>query len=460
MAALVAPEEWLPILAKRLDARRPRIDLLRSYVNGDAPLPEAGPNIRASWSAFQKKARTNFADLAVSALAERMIPNGITVGTAPGDDDRAREVWRENRMDVAFADTLRDMLTVSIGYMVVGRDSFGRPVVTSEKPEYMYAATDPLRPWVARAGIKVWRDEDLETDYAYVWAVEPGLRQKFERPMWSGRPKKLVAKASGNWVPVGDAEPFTGEPITVFENYDSAGEFEYHTDILDRINKGMLDRLVTSAYQAFRQRAIEGGLPKVDPETQEPIDYAAIFAPAPGALWDLPADTKIWESQESAQSIMAMLQAEKDDIRDFSAVTRTPMSMLVPDGQNQSAEGSEFAKEGLVMKARDRIGRVKPPLASVLTNALRVVEPDFSDTVDVSFADPTHASTAERYDAAVKAQTAGVPWRTIMIDILGFSSEKVDAMQTEREEEQLSAQLAVAAAQPQQTGPQSAPVAA
>lgn len=459
MAAPVTPEDWLPVLTRRLDDRRPRIDRLRSYVNGEAPLPEAGKNIRASWSEFQRKARTNFADLAVSALAERMIPNGISVGAASGDDDRARQIWRENRMDVAFADTLRDMLTVSIGYMVTGRDAFGRPVVTSEKPEFMYAATDPLRPWVARAGVKVWRDQDVGLDYAYVWAVEAGVRQKFERQIWEGRPKRLITKTSGDWKMSGDLEPFTGEPITVFENYDSAGEFEYHTDILDRINKGMLDRLVTSAYQAFRQRAIEGGLPKVDPETGEPIDYAAIFAPAPGALWDLPADSKIWESQESAQSIMAMLQAEKDDIRDFSAVTRTPMSMLVPDGQNQSAEGSEFAKEGLVMKARDRIGRVKPPLATVLANAIRVTDPDFAETVDVSFADPTHASTAERYDAAVKAQTAGVPWRTIMIDILGFSSEKVDAMQVEREEEQLAAQLAVAAAQPQ-AGSQGAPVAA
>jgi hypothetical protein len=459
VAAPVTPVEWLPLLTKRLDDRRPRIDLLRSYVNGEAPLPEAGPHIRASWSAFQKKARTNFADLAVSALAERMIPNGITVGATSRDDARARQIWRENRMDVAFADTLRDMLTVSIGYMVVGRDVDGKPVVTSEKPEFMYAATDPLRPWVARAGVKVWRDRDVESDFAYVWAS--GVRQKFSRSMYenpTARSKRLITKAVGGWKPVeGDPDTFSGEPITVFENYDSAGEFEYHTDILDRINKGMLDRLVTSAYQAFRQRAIEGGLSPTD-EKGNPVDYAAVFAPAPGALWDLPEGVKIWESQESAQSIIAMLQAEKDDIRDFSAVTRTPMSMLVPDGQNQSAAGAEFSKEGLVMKARDRIGRVKPPLESVLANAIRVVEADFAEPVEVSFADPTHASTAERYDAAVKAKTAGVPWRTIMIDILGFSAVKVDAMQTEREEEQLAALVAAPPMVPQEQP--DAPVAA
>jgi len=457
MTAPVTPVEWLPLLTQRLDRRAPRIELLRAYVNGNAPLPEAVDNIRASWSAFQKKARTNFADLAVSALAERMIPNGITVGTSAGDDDRARAIWRENRMDVAVADTIRDMLTVSIGYMVVGRDSFGRPVITSERPEFMFAATDPLRPWVARAAVKVWRDADLELDFAYVWAVSQGVRQKFQRPMWvdpNATTRNLVTQATGYWEAVGEPEPFTGEPITVFENYDSAGEFEYHTDILDRINKGMLDRLVTSAYQAFRQRAVKGGLPKTD-ESGNPVDYSATLAPAPGALWDLPEGIELWESQESAQSIVAMLQAEKDDIRDFSAVTRTPMSMLVPDGQNQSAAGAEFSKEGLIMKAGDRINRVKPPLSSVMVNALRILEPDFAEPVDVGFADPTHASTTERYAAAVEAKNAGVPWRTIMVDVLGFSSEKVDQMQTEREEELLAMQVA----QPP-VEPQGAPVAA
>lgn len=443
MAMPTTAVEWLPVLTRRLDDRRPRIDRLRSYTNGNAPLPEAGQNVKAAWVAFQRKARTNFGALAIDALAERLICNGITVGSAATDDDAARRIWRDNRMDVAVSDTIRDMLTVSIGYMVVGKDGSGRPVVTSEQPEFMYAATDPLRTWQARAAVKVWRDEDLEADFAYVW-VEGG-RQKFQRSIWSNATakKKLITKASGGWSPLGDLEPFDGPvPIVVFENHDSMGEFEAHTDILDRISKATLDLLVLVANQAFRQRFISGDLAKVD-ENNKPIDYSVVFPPSAGGLWILPDGVELKESQESAQSIQGVLSTIKDAIRDFAAVLRTPLAMLSPDGQNQSATGAEFAKEGLVMKAKDRIARIKPALNEVLTFALRVENPAFDEVVSVGFADPTHVSTAERYDAAVKAKAAGVPHRTIMIDILGFSADQVDSMDIELAEQELTAALEV-----------------
>lgn len=443
MATPTTPDEWLPVLTKRLDEGRTRIDLLRSYTNGNAPLPEAGSNLRAAWSAFQKKARTNLGELIIEAVAERIICNEITVGAvANADNDEARKIWVENRMPTALGDTVRDMLTVGIGYMVVGKSANGRPVITSEKPEFMYAATDPLRPWVARAAVKVWRDIDAEMDYAYVWVS--GGRQKYERPMYdkpeSARTRRLLTKTSGtSWIAVGDLDPYTGEPpVVVFQNHSDTGEFETHIDIIDRINKDTLDRLVTVAMQAFRQRYLEGGLPKTDADGN-PIDYAAIFTPAPGALWDLPEGVTLKETQESAQSIMAMLSAEKDDFRNLAAVTRTPLAMLVPEGQNQSAAGSEFAKEGLITKSKDRIDRIKPAGSEVIARALKIVNAEFNEPVELGFADPTFVTFAEKHDANVKAKSGDVPWRTRMIDILGYSADKVDAMQTELEEERLAA---------------------
>lgn len=459
MAEPVTPDEWLPILTKRLDDERPRIDLLRSYANGDAPLPEGGPNIRAAWSAFQKKARTNLGELIIEALAERIICNALSVAGASSDDDAARQIWSENRMAIALGDTIRDMLTVGIGYMVIGADG-GRPVITSEKPEYMYAATDPLRPWVARAGVKVWRDVDAEQDYCYVWAG--GVRQKYARPMYqnpTAKARKLLTKATGGWEPSAEAENYTGlPPIVVFENHDGTGEYESHTDIIDRVNKDTLDRSVTIAMQAFRQRYLEGGLPKTD-EEGNPIDYTAIFVPAPGALWDLPEGVTLKETQESAQSILAMLSAEKDDLRNLAAVTRTPLPMLVPEGANQSAAGSEFSKEGLITKSKDRIERIKPAGSEVMTRAMKIVNSEFDSIVELGFADPTFVTFAEKHDANVKAKSGDVPWRRRMIDILGYSAQEVDGMQTELEEERLAAQLALPPAPPVAPVPDAAPVA-
>lgn len=441
MAAPVTPEEWLPVLTKRLDDERPRIDRLRSYTNGDAPLPEAGPNIRAAWSSFQRKARHNVGELIVEAPAERIICNEIVVAGTAGDNDEARRIWVENRMAVALGDTVRDMLTVGTGYMIIGSDE-GRPVITSEKPEFVYAATDPLRPWIARAVVKVWRDVDAQMDYAYVWAT--GQRQRFMRSMYQNptiKTKKLISKASGSWTLDGDAEPYTGPPpVVVFQNHDGTGEFEPHTDSIDRINKETLDRLVTQSMQAFRQRFLEGGLPPNDAEGK-PIDYAAIFVPAPGALWDLPEGVTLKETQESAQSITAMLAAEKDDFRNLAADTRTPLPMLVPEGANQSAAGAESAKEGLVMKTKDRIERIKPAGSEVMTRAMKITNPDFDSVVELGFADPTFVTFAEKHEANVKAKAGDVPWRKRMIDILGYSADVVDEMQTMLEEERLAAQV-------------------
>lgn len=451
MVAPVTPDQWLPVLTKRIDDRRPRIETLRSYVNGDAPLPEMSKNVRSSWQRFQQKARTNFGELIVEALAERLICTGVVVGDSPEDDDRARRIWVENRMDIALGDAIRDMLTLSVGYLVVGRGAMGEAVITAERPEFMYAATDPLRPWISRAAVKIWRDIDASTDYAYVWAN--GERVLYERSMFitpeQARKFKLRTGAQGGWGKVdGSEETYEGHPpIFILENHENTGEFETHIDLIDRINLGLLQRLVTVAMQAFRQRAIRGGLPQED-EAGNPIDYAATFAPAPGALWDLPAGIDIWESQDSSAGIQAMLTSVKDDIRDLAAVTRTPSAVLMPDAANQSAQGAAFAREGLVFKARDRIARIRPSVNEALRRALQIENADFDEVVDTLWAPPEHVSMAERYQSAVQAKAADVPWRTRMLEILGFPADKVDQMEVERAQEQLTIDALIASTQP------------
>lgn len=429
----VTADEWLPLLLKRLDDRAPRVRELRSYVNGNAPLPEMGKNTKEAWLKFQSKARTNWGELVVEALAERCVFSGVSVGGAPNDDDRARRIVRENRLGIQIGDLARDMFTTSIAYVIVGRDSFGRPVITAESPEYVYAAVDPLMPWRARAAVKVWRDIDQGSDYAYVWAN--GQKVKYSRPIYGDDDAPILIASGDGWESVA-VESYSGPlPVFVFENHGGTGEFETHTDLIDRINLDILQRLVTVAMQAFKQRWLKGGLPSSSED--DDTDWAKVFEPAPGALWDLPEGVDIGESQDAAQGILAMLAAEKDDIRDFAAVTRTPIATLLPDAANQSAEGAAFAREGLVFKAKDRIQRLIVGLNEVLTAAIKVEDPSFSESVEVSFAPAEHVSLTEKSAAAVQAQAAGVPWRTRMLTIYGFPADVVDQMEQERATELL-----------------------
>jgi hypothetical protein len=52
--------------------------------------------------------------------------------------------------------------------------------------------------------------------------------------------------------------------------------------------------------------------------------------------------------------------------------------------------------------------------------------------MEVIWAPPERFSLAERYDAASKAQAAGVPWRTVMSDVLQYSPQQVTRMEAER----------------------------
>jgi len=445
----LTPDQWLNRLAQAMDVRASRIAILRSYMDGDAPLPEGADGCRDAYKDFQRKSRTNFGELIVDAVCERMIPSGFSVAGASEDDDQLRAIWKRNELQLGISDVLRDMIGLSAGYLIVSEESTGKALVSCERPEQAITEQSASRPNQVRAGLKVYRDEIENSDFAFLHL--PGAVFPYVRPLTNvsltqtyGVPIRGIA---GGWVPFlnddgshGNATGLDFVPVFPFVNRSGKGEFETHTDILDRINWNILQRLVITAMQAYRQRAVEGSLPTEDDEGN-PIDYKELFKPGPGALWQLPDGVKLWESSQT--DITASLSANKDDITHLAAVSRTPMSTLIPDGANQSAEGAAFAKEGLTFKAGDRVVRASSPLARAMGAALAIERGQSSIVVDIEvlWLPVERQSLAEKADAATKAQD--LPWRTRMTDIWQFSGDRVDQLETERASDALNASLAL-----------------
>jgi len=457
-----SPGWWLVALADKLSEKQNRRRKLRAYMDGDAPLPEGAEKLRDAYRSFQKKARTNFGELAVEAVAERMIPTGFILGDDTQGSDEAARIWNANNMDIFAPDVHGDMLGVADGYVIVGPpdEETGVAVITREDPELVITAHDPRRPQQVIAALKMFRDDVFMTDFAYLYlpgAVFVARKKSGERggnPDINAHGWEWDERLSGDW-PQGFESMI---PVTRFRNRRGKGEFETHTDILDRINYMILQRLVIAAMQAYRQRAVimsEGSLPETD-EAGNPIQYSEVFRPGPGALWELPEGASLWESQTT--DLTPLLTAVKDDIRDFGAVTRTPMSMLLPDGANQTAEGASFAREGLIFKAEDRIKRATYGLNRVMSQAFM-----FSgDTaraaalnLRTTWAMPERYSLSERADASQKSQD--IPWRTRMTDIWGFSPDEVARMESERVNDAMLA-AALAPPQPPQAAEQEEPV--
>lgn len=437
----LTPEQWLSRLSAALDARASRLANLRGYMDGNAPLPEGAEGMRDAYKQFQHKARTNFGELVVDAVVERMVPSGFSVGGASEDDDQVRAIWRRNWLQVGFADVVRDMVGLSAGYMIVSEDpeNPGQALITCERPEQVITEANPSRLNRTAAALKVYRDTAEGVDWAYLHL--PGAVYRFARPIRSTVPGAVVA-GEGRWNLVDRADTgLSFVPVFAFVNRGGQGEFEPHTDVLDRINWGILQRLVITAMQAYRQRAIKGFGDDEDDEDDEgnEIDYGEMFKPGPGSLWQLPEGAEMWESAQS--DVQGVLAGTKDDITHLAAVTRTPMATLMPDGANQSAEGAAFAREGLVFKAQDRVQRATNALAQVMGASLAIERSQsvLVDDVEVLWLPVERQSLTERADAATKAQD--LPWRTRMESIWQFSADQVDKMETERAQDALTTQL-------------------
>lgn len=436
---------WLAHLLKKLAHQRTHAKKLEEYLDGCNGIPTtADKAVQQSYRRLMSMARTNFAELVVEAVRERMAPAGFRTG-AGGDengDAEAWRIWQANSLDADSALVHRASLGLANGYVIVGPvdPETNAPVITPESPFEVVTAHDPVRKRKTVAALKVYRDDVANVDRAYLYL--PGAVYRLGRPV--AAETETLATDAAAWQFV-DAQvlPEQVVPVVRFANRakldgTAVGEFEPHLAILDRINFTILSRLEIATLQAFRQRALKGG-PTHD-EAGNEINYDDIFASDPGALWHLPAGADLWES--GVVDLGPIRSAVRDDVQDLAAVTRTPLFYLTPDSANGSAEGASLAREGLVFKTTDRLVQAGESWERVMALAFlfagdheRAQLPD----LEVMWTSPERFSLAERYDAASKAQGAGVPWREVMADVLQFSPQVIDRMESERSADILQA---------------------
>lgn len=428
---------WLQRLLRELGARQDRLNRLDRYYRGDPDLPEGTANTRQAYQNFQRKSRTNFAQLIVEAVRERMVPKAFRTGAKADDlgDDEAWRIWQANQLDADSALVHRASLSMGDAYVIVGGvdQEIDAPRITAEDPRQVVTAHDPMQKRKVIAALKVFYDETIRVDRAFLYL--PGtVRQVVKADPGSAG---WMDSAGWEWLD-GPAElPAPVVPVVRFANRQdlaghSMGEFEDVVDVLDRINFMLLERLVIAAVQAFRQRAIKGNLPTQDADGNL-IDYNGIFRADPGALWLLDEGTDVWESGQS--DLNGILSSVRHDVQDLAAVTRTPLFYLTPDSNNGSAEGASLAREGLVFKTEDRLAQAGESWEQVMSLAFLFAGDEVRSKrtdMEILWASPERFSLAERYDAASKAVVTGVPWRTIMGDVLQFSPQAIERMEAER----------------------------
>jgi len=459
------PGWWLQKLAKKREQRLPELQRLAAYIEGDPPLPQGVESMRPAYQRIQKTARVNLAESAVTAVSDRIAVRAIRTAIADDfdGDTLAMQIWRENNLDIELADVVENMLGLRDGYMMVGLDPNDDQslVITGEDPRLVVTIHDPLHQADVRAGLKIYHDPDLGFDFAYLFVAGEAVVDEIGNPTGEfENARRYVAKRkrrNSNGILRFSASAFDwdedlggedGEelnhrfvPIVRFRNRRGISEFERHTDTLDRINHGILQRLVISLYQAYRLRAVvvdEEDAPEVDEDGKE-INYEDILSSDPGAFIKLPLGAKMWESAQT--DLTGILKAVRDDILFFMEETKTPLP-AVSDAVQQSAEGAANLKEGNQFKTERTQVRVAASLAKVYQIGFLCLEDEERSTrgsIRTDFKPTSRYSLAEKSDAFSK--TKDLPIETRMSEIMQFDPELIGIAKAQLQQQALMTEI-------------------
>lgn len=444
-----SPDWWLMRLGRRLHHDRPRLDTLHDYWAGKHPVPFGNHKMRETYKRFQGMSRTNFMSLVAESLLERLHVVGFRAGgeKTEANDRAAWGWWQANDMDAVAGLVHRAAVVMSRAYVIVGSDpdNADQPLITGEDPRQVIHESDPANRRKLLAAGKTWWD-DLERRHRAVLYLPDAIHYYTSVRTTEEVDERLWAPTQWSTSEESAANPFDEVPVVPFRNRpnlcgDTLGEFEDLVDIQDRINVQVLDRMVISTMQAYRQRYATG----VD-VTDEQGRPQAPFDPGADLLWAVPDEHA--KFGDFTQADMAgVLKAVESDVTHLGAISRTPPHYLLGAIVNAAGEALAVAETGLCAKATERINEYSASWEAVYRLAGKVIGTEIDTDAEVVWASPQYRSLNEKAAASVQLLTAGVPWRTRMT-VLDFTPQEIDRMTAEKVQDAM-----VAAALAQTVGP-------
>jgi hypothetical protein len=425
--------------------RRQRLNMLWSYYIGCPPLPHVAHEYTDTFRDVLRKGRATYAPMAITPMLDRMELNGVRTGVQDGveGDDVAKRIMNYSNFAAAIKDAFMYLFVMSESYLMVIPAAPGSsdrtPLITAEDPRFCIGEPDPMNPNQLQAALKLGYDPVAGRTVA--WLFHDGKQYKASGPSGTLAVQQGFTAASFDWDgPPVDLPELAGigrVPVVQLCNARGLGEFEPHLDLLDRINDAILQRIVITAYQSFKQRAVIGDL-EGDDEGEgeaeaEQVDLNAVFTADPGALWQVPAGTTFWESNPA--DMTGLITAIRDDVKEFAAVTSTPLHLITPDAANGSAEGAALMREGLVFKVKDRRARLNPRLVELWKMAFAFAgESDRTANIELLWGPIESFSLTARADASTKLR--GIMSRPrILQDVMEMTPDEIQQNEQELQQD-------------------------
>ena len=428
-------------LLGKLAAQRTFAAEMWQWYTGQQEPPVVQRNYREAYRLLLGLSRTPWARLVVDTVTERLQVQGFRSGT--GSDEQSDAAWSMLQASMIDADqrlVYTEALVVGVGYVSVRPDDeseLAQLAVESSfetthetVPGQRRRVSSALKLFPLGNDGRLWAAELYRPEASYRWLLE-----LTKAPPGDRFPIDQAAKLGTlDWIedtPFEQPNPLGVVPLVPFENRltvlgGGLSEIADVVPILQRIDKLVLDAMLTSEYGSFRQRWATGLEVPRDPETNEPTEP---FKAAVSRLWvsDDP-DTRFGSFE--ASDVGQYLKAIDAQVAALAAITRVPAHYLLSQNlaNPPSAESLVAAESGLVAKVRDRQRQFGEAWEAVVRLGFGFGGADdwaADMAAEVDWIDAEMRNPAQVADAALKLSQIGVPIEALWAWI-GASPQQVD----------------------------------
>jgi hypothetical protein len=417
----------------QLQQQRDMIAFFDNYYTGNHPLPWLAAEARDEFRKLVQMTRSNYMGLVCDATAERASVEGFRFGSEGTADEDTWRIWQANNLDSDSDLAWLEALIGGVSYFHVAPNATDptTPHVWIEHGSQAIVAYEPgsnRREYAA--GLKVWLDDWTGEHHATLFL--PDFIYKFKAP--GGRSNVVTTGTRLRWEertvrgeqPNGQRRNLMGEvPLVEIPNNPrllTGGVSELYdlTDIQDRINKTLFDRMQTQEFGVDPQKWAKG-YPNEDangnPQTVQ-------FGRNRMVTTDV-AETGF--GNFAVAPLAPYSEAKKEDVKDIASRSRTPAQYLLGEMSNVNGETLKASESGLVSKVKQR----RRPWGEASENAMRkarrlagLTDPG-DNMMETIWTNPQFRTEGELTDAVIKRLQAKIISMRQAREDLGYTATQI-----------------------------------
>ena len=450
MFPVLSPQWWLRRLYGRLVARRAELVFFDDYYTGNHPLPWLAPQARDEFRRLVRMTRSNYMGLVVDATAERLQVEGFRFGSDATADADTWRIWQANNLDADSDMAWLEALVGGTAYFHVAPDPDDRdtPFVWVEHASQVIVEHEPgSNRRVRAASLKVWDDDWTQEVHATLQLRADGGRiYKFRAPRPSGGvtsnpvwDERVVPGEQPNGQRMNPLRDVSVVEIPNNPRLLTGGVSELFdlTDIQDRVNKTLFDRMQTQEFGVDPQKWAKA-FPDVDSEGNPNV---VEFGRNRMITTDI-AETGF--GNFAVAPLDPYSNAKREDVKDIASRSRTPAQYLLGEMSNVNGETLKASEHGLVSK----VGRRMRPFGEAAEEAMRLARRAVGlsgpgdSRMETLWVDPQYRTEGERTDAIVKRLGARISSLRQAREDYGYTATEIERLQADDELESLSPAVA------------------